>query len=51
MPAAEEKRRGIKGYRTMVLPGNKGYMHVALVKKAGPKGGHSVAGPVHKYKK
>jgi len=51
MPAAEEKRRGIKGYRTMVLPGGKGYVHIALTKKAGPRGGHSIAGKEHKYKK
>ena len=47
MPTAEEKRRKVKKYRTIKLPGGK-YMHVAIVKKAGPRGGHTVAGPVHK---
>ena len=49
MPNAEEKRRGLVKYRTVSLPGGK-YMHVGVVKKAGPHGGHTVAGPVHKHK-
>ena len=50
MPTAEEKRRGVKKYRTIKL-GNGKYKHVAIVKKAGPRGGHTVAGPTHKRKK
>ncbi len=50
MPTAEEKRRGVKRYRTKKLPGGK-YIHIAIVKKAGPRGGHTVAGPTHKRKK
>ncbi len=50
MPTAEEKRRKVKYYRTIKLPGGK-YKHIAIVKKAGPKGGHTVAGPTHKKKK
>jgi len=50
MPTAEEKRRGVLRYRTKKLPGGK-YIHIAVVKKAGPRGGHTVAGKVHKKKK
>lgn len=49
MPRSEEKRRGLKYYRTIVLPGGK-YIHVAVVRKLGPRGGHTIAGPVHKKK-
>lgn len=49
MPTAEEKRRRVRFYRTISLPGGK-YIHVAVVKKAGPRGGHTVAGEVHKKK-
>ena len=50
MPEAEIKKRGgAKRYRTLKLPGNK-FVHLAIVKKAGPKGGHTVAGPVRKKK-
>lgn len=48
MPTAEEKARGgAKKYRTISLPGGK-YVHVAIVPKKGPRGGHTVAGPVRK---
>jgi len=50
MPTEEEKRRGVKYYRTKILPGNK-YTHIAIVKKPGPQGGHTVAGPIHAVKK
>jgi hypothetical protein len=51
MPTAEERARGgAKRYRTVTLPGGK-YIHVAVVPKAGPRGGHTVAGPVRKLKR
>lgn len=46
MPTAEENKRGVKGYRTISLPGGR-YMHVAIVKKKGPRGGKTIGGPVH----
>lgn len=47
MPEAEIKKRGgAKRYRTISLPGG-AYKHVAVVPKAGPRGGHTVAGPTH----
>lgn len=50
MPEKEIKARGgAKRWRTVQLPGGK-YVKIAIVKKAGPKGGHTVAGPVHKKK-
>lgn len=52
MPEAEiRKRGGATRYRTIALPGGKGYQHIAIVPKAGPRGGHTIAGEVHKYKK
>jgi hypothetical protein len=50
MPEAEIKARGgAKRWRTIKLPSGK-YVKVAIVKKAGPRGGHTVAGDVHKKK-
>ncbi len=50
MPEAEIRRRGgAVRYRTLKLPSGK-YVHVAVVKKAGPRGGHTVAGPVRTKK-
>lgn len=50
MPEAEEKRRGgVIRYRTKKLPNGR-YVHIAIVPKAGPRGGHTVAGPMHKKK-
>jgi len=51
VPEAEIKRRGgaVK-WRTKKLPGGK-YVHVAVTREAGPRGGRTVAGPVHKKKK
>jgi len=46
MPTAEEKRRGVIKYRTVKLPNGK-YVHIAIVRKSGKRGGHTVAGPVH----
>jgi|GEM_PF-3604175 len=53
MPEAEiRKRGGALRYRTMILKGKKGkegtkYVHVAVVPKPGPRGGHTVVGPEH----
>lgn len=50
MPEAEIKQRGgAVRYRTVKLKNGK-YIRIAIVKKAGPHGGHTVAGPVHKTK-
>lgn len=52
MPEPEETRRGgTVRYRTIrVGKGkNKRYMHVAIVRKKGPRGGKTVAGPVKEY--
>lgn len=53
MPDAEERKRGgVLRYRTICPHGKaKGhcdgpYIHVAVVKKRGPRGGRTVAGPV-----
>ena len=51
MPEAEiAKRGGAKRYRT-IMPKKGKYIHIAIVPKAGPRGGHTVAGPVHEKKK
>ncbi|HUU82969.1 MAG TPA: hypothetical protein VM243_05630, partial [Phycisphaerae bacterium] len=50
MPKTEERRRGgAKRYRTKRLPGGK-FIRFAIVPKPGPRGGHTVAGPVRKKK-
>lgn len=50
MPRAEEiARGGVVRYRTKKLPNGK-YIRFAIVRKGGPKGGHTVAGPVQKGK-
>lgn len=47
MPESEIKARGgAKRWRTVTLPDGR-TIRVAVVKKAGPRGGHTVAGPVH----
>jgi len=51
MPEAQiAARGGAKRWRTIRLKNGK-YIKVAIVKKAGPRGGHTVAGEVHKKKK
>lgn len=51
MPEKEIKRRGgAKKWRTVKVDEDK-YVHVAVVSKAGPRGGHTVAGKVRKAKK
>lgn len=50
MPEAEiRKRGGAVRYRTIKLKNGK-IMHVAIVRKAGPRGGHTVGGPVRNTK-
>jgi len=47
MPAAREAARGgAVRYRTVRLANGK-YVRVAVVRKRGPRGGRTVAGPVH----
>jgi len=50
MPKKEERKRHVKYYRTIKLGKGK-YAHVAVVKKAGPRGGHTVMGKIHKKKR
>lgn len=48
MPRAEERRRGgVIRHRT-ITPKKGRYIHVAVVRKPGPRGGRTVAGPAHK---
>jgi hypothetical protein len=50
MPEAEIRRRGgAIRYRTKKLPGGK-YIHIAIVPRAGKRGGHTIAGPEHRLK-
>ena len=37
-------------YRTKKLPGGK-YIHIAVTKKSGPRGGKTIAGRIHKKKR
>ncbi len=51
VPSEEEKKRGgVLRYRTIKLPNGK-YARVAVVPKAGPKGGHTVIGKIKRKKK
>jgi len=43
-------RGKIKSIRTVKVSPTK-YIHVGVVPEAGPKGGHTVSGPVHTIKK
>jgi len=50
MPTSEEKRRGgVVRYRTKKVGKNE-YIHIAVVRKKGKRGGKTIAGPVHKKK-
>lgn len=52
MPEEEIKARGgAKRWRTISLPGGRKYIHVAVVGKAGERGGHTVGGEVHTKQK
>jgi len=47
---AEAKRRGgIQRIRTISLDGK--YFHVGIVPQEGPRGGRTIAGPIHTKKK
>jgi len=50
MPRREEKRRKVKYYRTIKIGKNK-YAHVAVVRKAGPRGGHTIIGKIRTKKR
>lgn len=51
MPEREIRRRGgTIRWRTVRLKNGK-YIHVAIVRKAGPRGGRTVAGDVHTTRK
>jgi hypothetical protein len=51
MPEAEiASRGGAVQWRTVTLK-NGDTVRVAIVRKAGPRGGHTVAGPVHEKRK
>lgn len=51
MPEKEiAKRGGAVRWRTKKLPNGK-YVHIAIVRKPGKRGGKTVAGPVKKEKK
>lgn len=50
MPKAQEAARGgVIRYRTVKLKNGK-YVRIAVVRKAGPRGGHTLAGHVHTRK-
>jgi hypothetical protein len=54
MPTAEEaKRGGVVRYRTVRVGKGKRkrYIHIAVVRKAGKRGGHTVAGTPKTYKR
>jgi hypothetical protein len=47
MPEEEIKKRGgAKRWRRIKLPDGR-YVNVAIVRRKGPRGGSTVAGPVH----
>jgi len=50
MPLAEEKRRGLRYYRTIRLSKN-AYAHVGIVRIPGKRGGHTIIGKIHRYKR
>lgn len=50
MPTRLEKRRGgVVRYRTKKIGKNK-YLHIAVVRKRGKRGGKTIAGPIHSKK-
>lgn len=48
--AAIAARGGARRWRTITLPNGK-YIRIAIVARKGTRGGHTIAGPVHKEKK
>lgn len=51
MPKAEIKKRGGSIKTRTIKVGKNKYMRVDIVRKKGPRGGRTVAGPVRKKKK
>lgn len=49
MPKSERARGGVVRYRTKRVRG--GYLHFAIVRKKGARGGRTVAGRVRRYKR
>ena len=50
MPKSQERKRGgVVRYRTIGVGRGK-YIRIAIVRKAGRRGGHTIAGPVHRVK-
>lgn len=51
--AAESSRGGVVRYRTIRVGKGRSrrYLHVAVVRKAGPRGGRTVAGPPKTYRR
>ncbi len=50
MPDAQEQRRGGAARHRTIRVGTgrrRRYLHIAIVRKAGPRGGHTIAGPTH----
>ena len=48
MPKSKERKQGgVIRYRT-IKPKPGRYIHVGVTRKEGPRGGRTVAGPVHK---
>jgi len=50
MPTREEKKRGVRYYRTIKLGKNK-YAHIAIVKKKGKRGGYTIMGKIRTKKR
>lgn len=46
----ERKRGGVLRWRTIDIGEGK-YVHVAITRKKGPRGGRTIAGPIHKLKR
>jgi len=46
MPTNQERKRKVLRYRT-IKPTPTTYIHIAIVKKKGKRGGRTVAGKVH----
>ena len=50
MPRRKERGRGgVVRYRTKKVRG--GYFHIAVMRRRGKRGGRTVAGPLHRYKR
>jgi hypothetical protein len=50
MPRSLERARGgVIRYRTKKVHG--GFLHIAVVRKPGPRGGRTIAGPLHRLRR